>query len=70
MTQLYATLVSLLAAGTADLTERVRALRGEDAERGAITLETVVIAAGLLAVAIGLIAVIVAAVTGRMGAIV
>ncbi|SHN88828.1 hypothetical protein SAMN05660350_04818 [Geodermatophilus obscurus] len=70
MIQLYTTLMSLMVAGKSMLDERVRALRGEDAERGAITLETVVIAAGLLAAALALIAVIVAAVTGRMGAIV
>jgi len=69
MIELYATLLGLVGAGRTSLTDRVTALRGKDSERGAISLETVVIAAGLLLVALALIAAITAAVTGRLGGI-
>ena len=69
MIQFYATLVSLVTAGRTSLDERVADLREEDSERGAISLETVAIAAGLLAVALLLVAGITAAVTGRLGGI-
>lgn len=69
MIQFYATLVSLVTAGRTSLDERISALREEDSERGAISLETVAIAAGLLAVALLLVAGITAAVTGRLGGI-
>jgi len=67
--QFYAALVSLVTASRTSLDERVSALREEDSERGAISLETVAIAAGLLAVALLLVAGITAAVTGRLGGI-
>ena len=69
MIQFYASLLSLVSAGRTSLDERVADLREEDSERGAISLETVAIAAGLLAVALLLVAGITAAVTGRLGGI-
>ena len=67
--QFYATLLSLVSVSKTSLDERITALREEDSERGAISLETVAIAAGLLAVALLLVAGITAAVTGRLGGI-
>ena len=69
MIQLYTTLVSLLVAGKDGLSERVKTLSEQDPERGAISLETVVVAAGLLLAALAVIAAIAAAVTGRLGGI-
>lgn len=69
MIEFYATLLSFVGAGKASLDERISALREEDSERGAISLETVAIAAGLLLVALALVAAITAAVTGRLGGI-
>lgn len=69
MIQFYASLLSFVSASTTSLDERFTALREEDSERGAISLETVAIAAGLLAVALLLVAGITAAVTGRLGGI-
>ena len=65
--QFYATLLSLVSVSKTSLDERITALREEDSERGAISLETVAIAAGLLTVALLLIAGITAAVQGRLG---
>jgi len=67
--QFYTTLLSLVSVSKTSLDERITALREEDSERGAISLETVAIAAGLLAVALLLVAGITAAVTGRLGGI-
>ena len=67
--QFYASLLSLISATKTSVDERIAALREEDSERGAISLETVAIAAGLLTVALLLVAGITAAVTGRLGGI-
>ena len=67
MIQFYASLLSFVSASKTSLDERITALREEDSERGAISLETVAIAAGLLTVALLLIAGITAAVQGRLG---
>lgn len=69
MIQFYASLLSFVSASKTSLDKRITALREEDSERGAISLETVAIAAGLLAVALLLVAGITAAVTGRLGGI-
>ena len=69
MNQFYATLLSLVSASRTSLDERIAALREEDSERGAISLETVAIAAGLLAAAVLLVLAITTALTGRLAGI-
>jgi hypothetical protein len=60
MTPLYTTLVALSAA----LCERLRAVR-EEAERGSVSVEQVIITAALIGIAIALVLVIANAVTSR-----
>ena len=67
--QFYATRLGLFGASRTSLDERLAVLREEDSERGAISLETVAIAAGLLAAAVLLVLAITTAVTGRLAGI-
>ncbi len=69
MVQLYVTMLSILSAGKASLDERISALREEGSERGAVSLEQVIITAGLLTLGLAVVAGITAAVTGRLGSI-
>ena len=61
--------LTLLTLSAATLTSAVRRAAGEDGERGSFTLEQVIIALGLFALAIGVVAGITAAVNGRLAQI-
>lgn len=69
MKALYITLMTIWAAGSDELRERIELLRQDDSERGSVTLEQAIIGAALFLAAVGLVGVIVAAVNSRSASI-
>ncbi|MCO7220839.1 hypothetical protein [Klenkia sp. PcliD-1-E] len=69
MKALYITLMTIWAAGSDELRERMELLRQDDSERGSVTLEQAIIGAALFLAAVGLVGVIVAAVNSRSASI-